>query len=180
MHGIILSELKRFVLARHGEEAWETLLRMAERRSVVYLANEVYPDEDVTAIVTAAAKLTGHPETAVQEEFGAFIAPHLLEIYGAIMRPQWRTLDVIEMTEQHVHRVVRMKNPGAEPPELKCRRVSEDEVVLTYGSKRRMCFVAKGIGRGLAIHFGEKIDITESACMLTGAPACVISFRKMG
>jgi Haem-NO-binding len=178
MHGIILSELKRFVQAKHGDDAWRKLLRLANRPSAVYLANEVYPDEDAVAIIAAAASMTGRPAEAIQEDFGEYIAPHLLEIYGAIMRPSWRTLDIIENTEDHVHRVVRMKNPGAKPPELRCARVSEDEVVLSYTSPRRMCAVAKGIGRGLAVHFGERLEIVESACMHRGAPACVISFKR--
>lgn len=178
MHGIILSELKRFVVARQGEETWVRLLQEAGRPTAAYLANEVYPDEDVVALVGAAAALTGRPVPAILEDFGEYIAPHLIEIYGAIMRPSWRTLDIIEMAEEHVHRVVRMKNPGAEPPELRCARVSADEVVLTYASKRRLCAVAKGIGRGLAIHFGERIEISESACMHGGAAACVISFKR--
>jgi predicted hydrocarbon binding protein len=178
MHGIILSELKRFVLARYGDEAWRNVAREAGRPDATYLASGVYPDEDAFALVAAASKATGKPVPALLEDFGEYIAPHLLEIYAPIMRPSWRTLDVIENTEESVHRVVRLKNPGAQPPELRAERRSPEEVVLTYASPRKMCAVAKGIGRGLAFHFGERIEIAESACMHEGAPACVISFRK--
>ncbi len=179
MHGIILSELKRYVLARHGDEAWRKVLQEAGRSDTTYLASGTYPDEDTGALVAAASRLTGTAVPALLEDFGEYIAPHLLEIYAPIMRPSWRTLDVIEKTEESVHRVVRLKNPGAEPPELRAERRSPEEVVLTYASPRKLCAVAKGIGRGLAFHFGEEIEIRESACMHEGAPACVISFRKV-
>lgn len=179
MHGIILSELKRFVEARHGAPAWPRLLERAGLPDARYLANETYPDRDAAAIVEAASTMTGVEAQSILEDFGEFVAPHLLEIYGALIRPEWRTLDVILHTERTVHTVVRIRSHGATPPELKCARTGPEEVVLTYDSPRKMCGVAKGIGRGLGKHFQEDIAIFESACMHKGAPACVISFRRL-
>ncbi|HKQ20144.1 MAG TPA: heme NO-binding domain-containing protein [Candidatus Eisenbacteria bacterium] len=179
MHGIILSELKRFVEARHGAPTWPLLLERAGAANARYLANETYPDRDVAAIVEAVSAMTGVEEQAVLEDFGEFIAPDLLDVYSALIRPEWRTLDVILNTERTVHTVVRMRSQGAAPPELKCVRTGPDEVILTYDSPRRMCGVAKGIGRGLGKYFHEDIAIAESACMHKGAPACVISFRRL-
>ena len=51
------------------------------------------------------------------------------------------------------------------------------EVTLAYASPRKLCAVARGIGRGIATHFGETLSIRESSCMHRGAPACIISFR---
>lgn len=179
MHGIILSELKRFVESRQGAPAWSRLLKKAGVPDARYLANETYPDQEVVAIVGAASKMSGIEPQAILEDFGEFIAPNLLEIYSALIRPEWRTLDVILNTERNVHTVVRIKSQGAAPPELKCVRKGPDEVVLTYDSPRKMCAVAKGIARGLARHFNETIQISESACMHQRAPACVISFRRV-
>jgi hypothetical protein len=179
MHGIILSELKRYVEARKGAAAWPLLLEKAGLGDARYLANETYPDRDVVAIVGAASAMTGVDAQALLEDFGEFIAPNLLEIYSALIRPEWRTLDVILNTERNVHTVVRMKSRGATPPELKAVRTGPDQVILTYDSPRKMCAVAKGIARGLALHFHETIEISESACMHRGAPACVISFRRV-
>jgi predicted hydrocarbon binding protein len=179
MHGIILSELKRFVSTKHGDDVWVSLLREAGRSDTTYLANGVYPDEDAVAIVAAASRLTGAPATAILEEFGEYIAPHLLEIYHPLIPEYWRTLDIIEKTEDHVHRVVRIKSPGSDPPRLRAERISPTQVNLHYSSQRKMCSVAIGIGRGLGKHFGERIEITEPSCMHRGDPECLISFRKV-
>jgi len=179
MHGIILSELKRYTEARLGATAWPRLLKKAGVPGAQYLANETYADRDVVAIVGAASAMAGMEAQAILEDFGEFIAPNLLEIYGPLIRPEWRTLDVILNTERNVHTVVRIQSHGAAPPELKCVRTGPDEVVLTYDSPRKMCGVAKGIGRGLARHYKETIEILESACMLNGAPACIISFKRI-
>ncbi len=177
MHGIIHSELKRFVVARHGAGVWNELLKQAGLERATYLASEQYADDEASRIVATASRMTNLPTVAILEDFGEYIAPHLLEIYEPLIDPSWRTLDVIERTEGTIHSVVRLKNPAAHPPELKVRRIGPDEVELTYDSPRKMCSVAKGIGKGLGKHFGETIRISESSCMLRGAASCVISFK---
>jgi hypothetical protein len=94
-----------------------------------------------------------------------------------LLKPSWHTLDVIEHTEATTHRVVRMRQPGAQPPLLTTERRAPDEVVLFYDSPRRLCAVAHGIGRGVAAHFQETITINEPRCMHRGDPRCVMSFR---
>jgi hypothetical protein len=78
-------------------------------------------------------------------------------------------LTELEHTEAAIHTVVRRQTPGAEPPQLSCLRPNPREVIVTYGSSRRMCAVAKGIIRGIAAHFGENVAVQEPQCMLKGA-----------
>ena len=63
--------------------------------------------------------------------------------------------------EDTIHTVVRMKNPGATPPQLKFKRVGPNELHFHYDSPRQMSAVAKGIMRGVADHYNEKFDIKE-------------------
>jgi predicted hydrocarbon binding protein len=177
MHGIILTELQKFVTQRHGPETWVEILRRAGLGNPVYLTSATYPDSDVVAIVSTASTLSGASAADLLEDFGKALVPGLVQVYGRLVKRGWRTLDLIEHTEQTMHTVVRRQNPGAEPPRLRCTRVSPDEVVVTYTSERKLCPVAKGIIRGIAAHFQEKIVIRERECMLKGAPACTISVR---
>ena len=153
------------------------VLNNAGRGTQTYMPFEVYPDADMVALVTAASQLSGRPLTALLEDFGEFLAPDLLIMHQALINPQWRTLDVLEHTEANIHTVVRDRNPGAQPPELVCQRTSAEEVVITYGSARRLCAVAKGIARGLAQWYQEKIVINEHSCMLQGDSVCTISVK---
>lgn len=61
MHGIIHAELKKYVDAKHGSEAWRAILQEAGLANDIYLPLNTYPDADAVAIVTAASKLTGVP-----------------------------------------------------------------------------------------------------------------------
>jgi predicted hydrocarbon binding protein len=180
MHGVVFGEMERFVAEKYGQEQWTALLNKAGLDNRIYLAMNEYPDAEIVALVTSAAEMTGLESGAVLESFGEFIAPALIKLYGHLLKPTWRTLDVIGNTERAVHTVVRVKNPGARPPLLKTQRQSEDCVVLIYHSARKMCSFAIGIARGLAKHFREEISVHETECMNKGASSCVIVFRKMG
>lgn len=177
MHGIIFSELKKFVDGKLGPDSWTKLMKESGLKAKVYLSTQEYPDAEINLLVSTASRLTGKNPQAILEEFGEFIVPDLVNIYGSLIKPAWRTLDLIEHTEETIHKVVRIKNPGAHPPELKCTRPSPKEVVITYNSARKMCAVAKGIARGIAKHYREQIMIHESSCMLRGNAVCILSIR---
>ncbi|MBI4743958.1 MAG: heme NO-binding domain-containing protein [Actinobacteria bacterium] len=181
MHGIIFTELKKYVDTKLGENVWDNILKeiglKTKTHMPMYMPIRLYPDEEAVAIVTSVSKIMGRSVPAVLEDFGEFIVPTLLKMYQMLVEPEWRTLDVVENTEAAIHKVVRSNIQGAEPPRLICHRVSSTEIGITYNSARKMCGVAKGIIRGLANQYNERIAIAESSCMLEGKSACEISVR---
>jgi hypothetical protein len=179
MHGIIHLELEKFVVAGFGRAAWEKILEKTELTSRLYTPVQTYPDDDIVRIVGAAVEMTGKSATEILEAFGTHVVPTYLHVYGALLDSSWKTLDVIEHTEETIHRVVRMRQPGAAPPRLQVERTSDTEAVITYDSPRKLCAVARGIVRGIAKHFGERITISDRACMLSGAPKCVIAVTRV-
>jgi hypothetical protein len=178
MHGIIFSELKKYVETKHSPAVWDALLKDAGLSHKMYTAIQAYPDEEAVALVTTASKMTGAPVNAILEDFGEFIVPDLVKMYEVLIKPEWDALDFIVHTEETIHAVVRNRNPGALPPALKVIRLSPDEVTLHYNSPRKMCGVAKGIARGVAKHYRQAITISETACMHRGAAGCLISIKR--
>jgi hypothetical protein len=179
MHGIIFSELQTYAEAKHGRGTWDVLLRKANLENRVHVPTQVYADSEIISLVMAACAMTGLSVSAVLEDFGQFIVPSLLRMYGYLLKPEWRTLDVIDKTEETVHAVVRIKNPEAKPPNLKTQRLSPNEVLLVYTSSRQMCGLAIGIGVGLGQYFGETVVADQTMCMHKGATRCEILFRKV-
>jgi hypothetical protein len=174
MHGLIFMELQKFVGATAGPEAWTALLRSANISRTNYLVTESYPDEEVVAIVTAASKALDQTAPAILEAFGEFIAPDLFKIYRAFIPKTWKTMDLLENTETAIHRAVRLRDPKAEPPALNCKRTAPNQVVIVYTSPRKLCFVAKGLIRGVAGYYKEKVRVTESSCMHQGGANCTL------
>lgn len=178
MHGLIFLQLQKFAQKNLEPGTWEKLLFEAGLAGKTFLPVRAYPDGQAVALVDAASRLLGQSQGEVLEAFGAFLAPELLKMHGRLLHPGWKTLDVLEHTENLIHAAVRVGNPGAQPPVLECVRTGPDEVQLIYSSERQMCSLAKGIVRGLAGHFGEKIEISDQACMQRGDPYCSLGFTR--
>jgi len=179
MHGMVFAELRNYAERKHGKGTWDALLGNAGLQGKVYMQVQEYPDAEVVALLAAASSMTGLPVAELLEDFGEFITPALLKMFGHLLRAEWRTIDVIDHTEGTVHTAVRVRNPGAKPPKLQTVRRGPDEVVLVYTSPRQMCAFAIGIGKGLAKHFRENVIATQTMCMHKGASKCEIVFRKV-
>jgi hypothetical protein len=178
MHGIIFSELQNYAEAKHGRGTWDVLLKKVNLDNRIYLSRREYPDTEIISLVMAVCARTGLSVSAVLADFGQFMVPSLMRVYGHLLEPEWRTIDVIDHTEQTVHAAVRVKNPGAKLPMVRTQRLSPNEVLLIYTSPKQMCGLAIGIGMGLGQHFGEKIVADQTMCMHKGATRCEILFRK--
>ena len=174
MHGLIFLELKKFVESL-GEGTWDKLRQAAGLGDKVFLPIQEYADADAIALITSASQLIGKSTNEVLELFGEFIAPDLIKMYQALIDPAWRTLDLLEHTEETIHKVVRLQNPGAKPPRLQVTRLSATEAILRYDSPRKMCALAKGIITGLAKYYQETVTTKDQKCMLRGDPACEIN-----
>src|SRR5437016_13340478 len=174
MHGIVFVELRKFVNEKLGAQAWNELLKNAGLTEKVYMPIAEYPDAEIVSLASTAASMTGNSVAQVLEGFGEFIASDLLGMYRTLVRPEWKTLDLLEHTEKTIHEVVRMKNRGASPPRLTVERLGADRVMIHYSSQRLMCALAMGIVKGLAKHYKEEVKMEQTRCMLEGAPACLI------
>jgi hypothetical protein len=179
MNGTILMELGKYVERKVGQGAWEKLQTDSGLGPRLYVPLQNYPDQEAMALVSAAAHKAGVSVPALLEDFGEFIVPDLLKVYGFLVAPGWKTLDLIASAEQAIHEVIRRSNPKASPPRLKCERPSQEEVVVVYSSPRKMCGLAKGIAKGIAKHYQERVAIQERACMYRGAPQCEISIQLL-
>ena len=175
MHGLILTELKRFAGAQLGHASWQGLLQEAGLEKRLYVPGGKYPDSEVMALVGGLAKATGKDPQDLLMEFGRFIAPTLMSAYKPFIKPGWRTLEMIEHTEENIHRAARLHDPSATPPRLQVRRVNPEQVVILYDSHRKLCSVAKGIALGVAEFYGERVEISDLTCMLRGKPTCTIA-----
>ena len=178
MHGIIFLQLKKFAEHAAGPGAWDALLKEANLPPKTYSAVRAYPDDEVLSLVGAAHRLLKLPVIEILEGFGEFIASDLLRLYGRLLEPGWKTLEVVENTERLIHAAVRVGNPGAQPPVLECIRSSPDELQVIYSSQRQLCSLAKGIIKGLGKHFQEQVQVVDDACMLKGDPFCALLITR--
>jgi len=136
-----------------------------------------YPDAEAIALVGAAAARAELPVPAVLEDFGMSITPTLLSMYKSLINPGWRTLDVLENTEQTIHTVVRRRNPGAAPsrPELPSRLQRPPDFDLYVPAAAVPAGDRHHQRSRRALRRRHRHDQTQ--CMLDGADGCTIAVR---
>ncbi len=161
MHGIIYIGMKSFVLAKHGDKAWASILEKAGLADKIFYKDKIYPDGEAVSIVKAAAELTGASAEDVMEGFGKFLAPSLMMLYREKVDPTWRTMGMLMHVEGNIHATVRKEMPDADPPKLQFEKISENEVKLYYNSPRCMSAVAKGLIQGVAHYYNEEVVLSE-------------------
>ena len=180
VHGLIFFYIQKFAdSAAPGTTSWSGARASVATGSARYLPSGVYPDAEAVDLLQALAESTGRSLADTLEQFGRFLAPHLMKVASRHVDPAWRTLDLIEHTETIIHAMIRSANPGALPPVLETVRPALDELHLIYGSRRQLCPLARGLMRGIAAQYHEELDIDEPSCMHRGDPFCSFVVRRL-
>jgi hypothetical protein len=88
MHGVIFTFLKEFTEASPGVGNWGVFLESIQLGARVYLANGEYPDSEAVCILAALATARGEALQRTIGLFGEHMAPGLIRLYSALIRPE--------------------------------------------------------------------------------------------
>ena len=171
MKGVIFNLLEQVVTAEYGADTWDALLDAA-RVEGAYTSLGSYPDEDVYALVGAAAAHLGLPPEAVLRWFGRHAIALLAERYRGFFEGHASTQTFILTPNSIIHPEVRKLYPGADVPEFSFDTSSPDITIVQYQSKRGLCALAIGMIEGPADFFGECATVIEVGCPHRGNPLC--------
>ena len=174
MKGIIFNLVEEAVTARHGEDAWDQVLDKAGVAGV-YTSLELYPDEELVALVVAGAELLDTDPGELTRWLGHEASLGLADRYPHFFEPHASTRPFLLTLNDVIHPEVRKLHPNAEPPDFGFDEGDDDALVLTYASRRKMCDLAVGMIDGAATHYRETTQLTHDVCMKDGADACVFT-----
>lgn len=161
MHGIVFNQMQQFVAKNHGTSTWKSILANAGMEGKIFMPMDIYPDHEIQALVSSASELLNQNPATVLEDFGIFIASGLIRIYSSSIKPEWKVLDLIEHTENTMHKAVRFSDKNATPPALVCQRIALNKVVIEYHSERKMVDLGVGIIKGLGAYYNEKLVVNK-------------------
>ena len=174
MKGVIFNLAEEVVVGAYGEDTWDALLD-ATGLNGSYTSLGSYPDEDLFALVGAAASLLQVPADAVVRMIGEGAMPLLADRYPDFFTPHQETRSFLLTLNEIIHSEVRKLYPGADVPEFQFDDRDPERLLIEYHSARRLCSLAEGFIVGAARHFGETASIDQPACMHRGADACVLA-----
>nr|WP_092075159.1 heme NO-binding domain-containing protein [Dendrosporobacter quercicolus]NSL49008.1 heme NO-binding domain-containing protein [Dendrosporobacter quercicolus DSM 1736]SDN37077.1 Methyl-accepting chemotaxis protein [Dendrosporobacter quercicolus] len=121
----------------------------------MFLPTEDIDDAKPKAVISFLASQLGKTEDEVWQAIGKDNVRTFFNAYPAFFQHENLYSFLASMYDVHV--VVVKRLPGANPPELLIRPVSEYEAVLSYRSKRGMFGYFKGLLAGAAEFFREDI-----------------------
>jgi hypothetical protein len=177
MKGIIFNLLEEVVTNAYGEDTWDELL-VAANVNGIYTSLGSYPDENVQALVAAAASKLDWTPFAVLRWFGQQAMPLLFARYPEFFQKHTSTRSFLLSVNTIIHPEVLKIYPGALVPMFEFRDAPDGGLLMGYRSPRRLCALAQGFAEGAAEHFGEAVIFEHRTCMHDGHESCLclISF----
>ncbi len=167
MLGLIYAQYKKYIQQTYGVPYWDNMLVSSSIANIDYNIAIPYPDDHLLDLLRAVVSINGSSREEEEHKFGFFLGHELIKLYGSYIKPNWKTLDLLENAEHYMHEFVRSNNPEASPPVLTTKRVSDIKVTIHYNSHRQLLRLAVGIIQGIADYFGESeilsVDIASYA-----------------
>ncbi len=175
MKGIIFNVVEKAVVELLGTEAWEDLLEDAD---VVgdYTALGTYPDDELIALVVAAAERTGNDPADVQRLIGRNSLEYLVESIEEFVDRDAHVFEFLSSIHTIIHVEVKKLDPNSKPPDIEPNRVSDTELQLTYRSERGLSPLAEGLILGAGDLYETPLSVEALTASVDSAET-VLSVR---
>lgn len=173
MVGTIFLAYKNFVITHYDHQVMEKTFRRAHFSPDHFAVMGVYPADNLHKLLDSLSNEVGRDKKELLEDFGFFMAPKLHKMYLHLVDPTWKTREFLLHTEEVIHKVVRAKNPHANPARLRFTPIDSQKLLLDYDSKNNMVEFGIGIINGLAEYYGEKVE-TETITSKNGSIQIIV------
>lgn len=175
MKGIVFTEFFEFVEQEYSPVVLQRAIDAADVPSGgVYTATGTYPATEMTAIIGALSRHTGHSDGELLQGFGRSLFGVFAKGFPAMFEGVDNAFDFIASVEGYIHIEVRKLYPDAELPTLAVVHRTDHRCEVLYTSVRHMGSFCDGLLRGCLEHFGVRASI-ERVVEQT-QPASVIRF----
>ncbi len=180
MQGSIYTAFSDMVVEKMGMQQWNDLLEEVNPASHgVYTSGQQYADSELIDMVVLLSEKTGIEVEKLVEAFGLYLFDKLYarcpvdisEIKG--LRAFLLAIDNV------IHVEVKRVHPQAYLPKFEYEDGPNNELIMYYSSKRKLCHASVGLIKGAALQFAEQVSISHPECMHLGHERCklIIDFK---
>ncbi|CAJ1939922.1 unnamed protein product, partial [Cylindrotheca closterium] len=174
MYGLIFEVLEDFVVDMHGTEAWHKIKEIAgcKTKDQAFLRRAYYDDEELFALVDAAASLLNVPSPDILEAYGRYFLVKKLSRsgYSELLKCQGSTLRQWLSNLNAMHEYIKRSFPGEGfiAPIFWCEDCEDFDgsILLHYYSMRgnRLVQLVVGLVEELAIqHFDLEVKMNQTS-----------------
>ena len=180
MQGTIFTAFSELVIEQQGMAAWDDMLDKVQPASDgIYTNAQQYDDNELFALVGALAEKTGLPATDLVRAFGQYLFDKLYENMPPNVGKIDNLRDFLLAIDSVIHVEVKRLHPEAYLPTFEYDNTDEGDLIMYYGSKRKLCHAAEGLILGAAARFNRNINILHPECIHDGKDKCklIIQFK---
>ena len=180
MQGSIYTAFSDMIIEKMGMAQWNELLEKTDPASKgIYTSAEQYQDSELVNMVIALSEKTGIDEKILIEGFGAYLLEKLYQSSPVDVSKIHSLREFLLAIDEVIHVEVKRLHPQAYLPKFDYEDGNNDELIMYYQSKRKLCHASIGLIHGAAEKFNETIAIEHAECMHDGADRCkfIIDFK---
>lgn len=162
MRGIIFTEYLDFIEANYDYEVVDRILSVEGLADDgAYTSVGKYPFEDMVKLLVATTKHTNATIPELMEAYGQHVMKVFYEHYPDFFNLSNDSFSFLSSIEDVIHPQVLKLYPDAELPSFQIERKSEDLLIMTYNSSRKMGDFALGLIQGCLVHYGETATVSK-------------------
>ena len=109
-------------------------------------------------------------------DFGEWVIAPLMQLYKAMIPPDTDAVSFLVNLQQTHERILRLKDPSAQAPNITVKRCGKGLVEICYASSRNMGAMIPGAVKGIARWFHEELSLLASESGEQGAVHFVFQF----
>ncbi|MCG8669725.1 MAG: heme NO-binding domain-containing protein [Pseudomonadales bacterium] len=179
MKGAVFIALGDMVSEAHGLNTWLSLLDEVCDDGV-YTATMNYDDERLYRLVEAICSRLKVDASDALKSFGEYLFAALHKSAPIFADSKTTFLDFVESIGSVIHIEVYKLDEKARPPKITVLERTENSADLRYESDRKLCYLAEGLLKGAAGHYGVEVSVSQTQCMHEGADSCVLRITQNG
>lgn len=173
MQGLIYTILADMVIESKGIGFWNKVLEEVNLPSKgIYTAGIQYDDAELMLLVEYLSDALNMPQFELIRLYGQYLFPKLLERlpqgYVELSSMKRFLLQVDEV----IHKEVKRIHPNVYLPEFEYQDTAENQLIMMYRSKRKLCSLSEGLILGAGEYFNTPVNIAHPICMLEGHDHC--------
>ena len=173
MKGIIFNITERFIISNHGEEVYEDIISSCKLETKEpFVGPGTYSDNDMLEILKVATQKLNVKIDYLLKELGKYAFGQLAKRYPNFVSPYDDAKTFLLTVDGIIHVEVRKLYQETQLPVFQYSEPSENELIITYYSKRKLYSFMEGLINGVAKYFNVNIIQDNNIYVKNGSEFC--------
>ncbi|MDO9181264.1 MAG: heme NO-binding domain-containing protein [Bacteriovorax sp.] len=172
MKGVVFVALAEMIQGKYGHRTWNEIIEKSQVESAgVYTAAETYKDEEALQLLAVISEKLSARSDEVLSIFGIFLIKYFKKKYPQFFETN-NFPDFLCSIDNIVHVEIKKLAPDSIPPKVLATIIDSNHITVVYFSKRKLCYLAKGLIKGASHIYGVNAEVEQTKCMHNGHEHC--------